>query len=145
MQEDYFNGYHLLIDFYECENRDILKQIDSGIIEKAIIDSGMRVADSLNYSFKEEDDSGSYSFCFILFESHVSGHSWPQLGMINLDVYVCHYSMDNTQKAEKVLEFLENLYKPRKKIIQKVKRGLITEASPSFLFKKIIKIFNFFR
>ncbi len=145
MQEDYFNGYHLLIDFYGCENLDLLKSINAKMIERAIIDSGMRVADYNNFRFKSEDDSGSYSFFFILFESHVSGHSWPEYNMINLDVYVCHHSMDNTQKAEKVLKFLENLYKPRKKIIQRVKRGLITEASPSSLFKKIIKILNFFR
>ena len=92
-------------------------------IARAIDDSGMRVADQLCFKFGEADDAGSYSFCFVLFESHCSGHSWPDEGMVNLDVYVCHHSADNTEKAEKVLSFLEQLYRPKYSSIQRINRG----------------------
>lgn len=117
------NGYHVLLDFYQCRNEKVLRAIDMAQIRAAIEASGMRVADELNFRFGEADDAGSYSFCFVLFESHCSGHSWPDEGMVNLDVYVCHHSADNTSKAEEVVRFLEDLYQPEHAVIQRINRG----------------------
>ena len=42
----------------------------------------------------------------LLAESHLAVHTWPELGAVTLDVYVCNFGADNTVAAHALLDRL---------------------------------------
>ena len=42
----------------------------------------------------------------LLAESHLAVHTWPELGQVTLDVYVCNRDVDNSGRAEHVFATL---------------------------------------
>lgn len=50
----------------------------------------------------------------VLAESHLTIHTWPESGYVTLDVFVCNYRADNSEKALQVFEQLIMQFEPRK-------------------------------
>jgi len=48
----------------------------------------------------------------LLAESHLAVHTWPELGAVTLDVYVCNFGADNTARAHALLERLLHDFAP---------------------------------
>jgi S-adenosylmethionine decarboxylase len=48
----------------------------------------------------------------LLAESHLAVHTWPELGAVTLDVYVCNLGTDHSAQAEAVLERLIKWFAP---------------------------------
>lgn len=42
----------------------------------------------------------------VLAESHLAIHTWPESGYVTLDVFVCNYKDDNSEKARQLFEAL---------------------------------------
>jgi len=53
----------------------------------------------------------------------VAIHTWPEAGFVTVDVYVCNYTTDNTDKAERLFQALEAVLKPQRKRFQAIHRG----------------------
>lgn len=49
-------------------------------------------------------DNQSYTVAFCLMESHICIHTWPENKNLALDIYLCNYSQDNTQKVRDVAQ-----------------------------------------
>lgn len=48
----------------------------------------------------------------LLAESHLAVHTWPELGRVTLDVYVCHRSTDNSERAHGLIDALVAAFGP---------------------------------
>ena len=48
----------------------------------------------------------------LLAESHLAVHTWPELGAVTLDVYVCNLGADHAAQAEAVMARLVALFTP---------------------------------
>jgi S-adenosylmethionine decarboxylase len=48
----------------------------------------------------------------LLAESHLAVHTWPELGAVTLDVYVCNFGADNSARAEMLLAGLIDAFAP---------------------------------
>jgi len=48
----------------------------------------------------------------LLAESHLAVHTWPELGAVTLDVYVCNLGADNSARAEALLAALIGAFAP---------------------------------
>ncbi len=59
----------------------------------------------------------------ILAESHLAIHTWPEMGSVTLDVYVCNYTTDNTAKAQALFRALETHLRPARSHFQAIQRG----------------------
>jgi spermidine synthase len=59
----------------------------------------------------------------ILAESHLAIHTWPEMGAVTIDVYVCNFTTDNTAKAKAVFRTLERRLKPKRAHFQAIQRG----------------------
>ncbi len=61
----------------------------------------------------------------LLAESHVAVHTWPELGAVTLDVYVCNVDTDNRAAASRLLETLIDAFAPRAVDRQRLERGIV--------------------
>lgn len=62
------------------------------------------------------------TLCYILAESHLAIHTWPEKGLVNVDLFLCNYSRNNNHRARAVLGGLVQLLKPAKVSQHKVTR-----------------------
>ena len=69
---------------------------------------------------EDEHGNASWTLAVTLAESHLCLHTWPAEDRVDLDIYVCHYTQDNTEKATALHESLRQLFMP-------------LECSPAFL------------
>ncbi len=60
----------------------------------------------------------------LLAESHLAVHTWPEIGAVTLDVYVCNFGHDNGAKAEALMAALIRAFAPQGIAAQRIERGL---------------------
>lgn len=116
------HGIHLISEFYGCDGHSpylcdagVLKELCVSMVEEA----GLTVLDSRFHQFQPSGSTG----VVVLAESHLAIHTWPENGYVTLDVFVCNYAMDNTDKAHWLYRELEKALMPREKNLTILKRG----------------------
>lgn len=63
----------------------------------------------------------------LLAESHLAVHTWPELGAVTLDTYVCNVGADNSARAHALMTALIALFSPGRIERQAVERGRLAE------------------
>lgn len=117
-------GKHLTLDAYGIESS---KLKDSKSI-KNLLNSlpgyfGMHVLKSASLHKVASDgypDWGLSGFV-LLYESHISVHTWPEAGYVSMDVYSCK-DFDHVA----VLNYLRNYWNCRKMVTKVIKRDNFT-------------------
>jgi len=59
----------------------------------------------------------------LLAESHLAVHTWPERRGVTLDVYVCNFSADNSDKAEQLFDTLLMAFRPQQHVVNRIQRG----------------------
>lgn len=67
----------------------------------------------------------------LLAESHLAVHTWPELGRVTLDVYVCNLGRDNSACAQALMAQLAAQFEPTERQMQQLWRGGAGELSPA--------------
>lgn len=60
----------------------------------------------------------------LLAESHLAVHTWPELGGVTVDVYVCNLGQDNSAKAEALMDRLVAAFAPCDAHLLRLQRGV---------------------
>jgi S-adenosylmethionine decarboxylase len=47
-------------------------------------------------------ENGSYTIAYCLKESHICIHTWPEINRVTMDIYLCNYSQDNSDKVRSI-------------------------------------------
>lgn len=118
------NGTHYVCEFIDCQcDIDLLENPHKVMedISYFIIKNKLTPCTSVYHSF----DNGGFSGSIILAESHVNFHTWPETSTVNLDVYVCNYNANNTNKAHSLYKDLVKYFEPTKEIAQIIGRPSI--------------------
>ena len=84
----------------------------SAYTPKAVIQSGLSGVAELFHRFGAADEQSGITGVVLLAESHLAVHTWPELGGVTLDVYVCNYGSDNSAKAEALMGALIAAFAP---------------------------------
>ncbi|MGZ5101701.1 MAG: adenosylmethionine decarboxylase [Usitatibacter sp.] len=120
-------GLHIIADLYNCQKGDYL--VSSGKLRELCVNAcravGLTVLGDHFYQFNGADGTqdGGTTGAVVLAESHLAIHTWPERDGATLDVYVCNYTADNTNKAEEVYATLIAALKPGDVMVERIQRG----------------------
>ena len=116
------DGIHLLGEWYDCPadtpemtHAMALKERCLAAVEKA----GLTIVGDRFHQFEPQGVTGAV----ILAESHLAIHTWPEKGSVTVDVYVCNYTTDNTDKAERLFRTIQDALRPERTKFQAIHRG----------------------
>ena len=106
------HGLHLTADLHGCRN-DTAAMTDTAALRHACLaavhGAGLVPVGELFHRFPAP---GGVTGVVLLAESHLAVHTWPELGAVTLDVYVCNLGADNSQRAHSLLAALQAAFEP---------------------------------
>lgn len=110
-------GLHVLLDLAGCPSalladRDRLARV----LRDCAVASGATIVGEIFHRFSPSGVSG----VLLIAESHLSIHTWPELGAATIDVYSCGEGFDPALAAQRLSEALE----ATETRLTRVRRGL---------------------
>ena len=121
-------GLHLTADLFGCRDPAGLMRDGAALAslcERLTTEAGLTVVGRQFHDFaaRSQSDAG-VTGVLLLAESHLAVHTWPELGGVTLDVYVCNLGADNSAKAHALLEALLRVFEPAQVERQSLLRGV---------------------
>ena len=119
-------GTHIVADLFEIptetftkylskENYDIFDEI----IEKTLRENNMTLLNKCIHHFEHPNFEGAFTSIYLLSESHLSLHSWPEHEYIAMDVFTC-----GDGNAYNIVNEIIHLLKPGNISKKVVERGI---------------------
>lgn len=125
--EEYL-GRHVLAEFFDCDpnmlnNKD---RIENNMVDAAI-ECGATVVQKCFHMFSPYGVSG----VVIIAESHLSIHTWPELGYASVDLFTCGTKCD----PKVAYEFLKNKLHSKNAFFTELKRGILNSDTMQLTHK----------
>lgn len=111
-------GEHYIIELFECNGAalDDLEKVKGTLLQAANI-AGATILDDKFHKFAPQGVSG----VVVIAESHLSIHTWPELGYAALDLFTCSRNMD----IHKALNLLREVFEPGDMDVRFLQRGIL--------------------
>ena len=110
-------GRHILAEIYGCDS-EILNNKDS--IEKIMVESALKAgAEVREVTFHKFSPQG-VSGVVIISESHLTIHTWPELGYAAVDIFTCGDKINPWDACN----YMTELFKAKNMTATEVKRGI---------------------
>lgn len=127
------HGLHLTADLYDCRAPVPLltDELDlAALCRTHTLAAGLTVVGEKWHTFATPDGTpGGVTGTLLLAESHLAIHTWPELGHVTLDVYVCNFSGDNTAQAEQLMQALVASFAPQRQEVNRLVRGALHRSA----------------
>lgn len=110
-------GLHLIADLHDCRCGTALL-CDAATLRRhcleAVAAAGLHAVGELFHPFApaEPGQPAGVTGVVLLAESHLALHTWPELAVVTLDLYVCNRSVDMGAAARQLLQTLQGLFEP---------------------------------
>jgi S-adenosylmethionine decarboxylase proenzyme len=114
------SGKHMICDIRGIENNELLNNcLDLKKMLNSICDKyNFQILQEVNYEFTPQ----GCSILFLLSESHISIHTFPERKHMSLDLYTCR-EYENDEEYKKIYDFLlETLSASKDSTLQIVER-----------------------
>ena len=112
-----YAGTHLIIDLWEAERLDDMAQVEKAL--RACVEAAG--ATLLHIHLHHFTPNAGVSGVAVLAESHISVHTWPELGYAAFDVFMC-----GDTKPQAAVEVLREAFKPARLAVTEHLRGRVT-------------------
>jgi len=120
-------GLHLTADLYRCDCDGLLMtdaEALAGLCREATLAAGLTIVGEKWHVFPDyQGQPGGVTGTLLLAESHLALHTWPERRGVTLDVYVCNFEADNSDKAERLMGALESAFQARESQRERIMRG----------------------
>ncbi|MDD0839447.1 S-adenosylmethionine decarboxylase [Curvibacter sp. HBC61] len=131
------HGLHLTADLHHCRC-DAQWLLDANALGQAclaaVADSGLHSVGHLFHPFPPSPQGpGGVTATVLLAESHLCVHTWPELGAVTLDVYVCNFSADHSERARALQQRLLALFQADTQQLHEWQRGAAPVTRPTGL------------
>jgi len=123
------DGLHLTADLHGCPaERAVMTDTAAlrALCLAAVGGAGLQPVGELFHRF---DGAGGVTGVVLLAESHVAVHTWPERSAVTLDVYVCNFGEDNSQRAAQLLDALVAAFAPQRVQQHALHRGLTVASA----------------
>jgi len=110
-------GIHIIADMYGVDPA-VLARVErmKDIFEGAVKFAKLSKISSDYYQFRPEGASG----IVLIAESHLSFHTWPEYGLVTLDIYTC----GDPKQAELAYEYIKERLNPSRVDVVRMERGV---------------------
>ena len=120
-------GKHVILDLYDVEPIKMININNDGTsIHEWNILLGKKFKEAnvncLNVNWHNFNNSGSFTCLYLLAESHLSIHTWPENKFIAIDIFTCGNS-----NIDILTEFMIKYFNPVKKELKILSRGNKTQ------------------
>jgi S-adenosylmethionine decarboxylase proenzyme len=120
-------GLHLTADLRDCAGSASL-MTDTAALRTlclaAVADAGLVAVSELFHHFDPQADRQSgITGVVLLAESHLAVHTWPEISGVTIDAYVCNFSADNSQRAQRLVDGLVTAFAPARIARQQLQRS----------------------
>jgi S-adenosylmethionine decarboxylase len=126
------NGLHLTADLRGVAPAAPAAMRDAAALRElclhAVRTAGLAPVGELFHVFP---GAGGITGVVLLAESHLAVHTWPELGAVTLDAYVCNHGRDNGARAEALLETLISAFAPAAVERHRLHRGAVLADTPA--------------
>lgn len=124
------HGLHLTADLHDCRCEAVWL-LDAARVgehcQQAVTAAGLQPVARLFHAFPATDDGPSgFTATVLLAESHLCLHTWPEQRAVTLDVYVCNFGADHSDKARLLMQTLVDLFQPGHIEHHALQRGELT-------------------
>jgi S-adenosylmethionine decarboxylase proenzyme len=116
-------GTHLIVDLIGIPNHIFLNELNKEkyeafgtLVELSLSSHGMNILKKDSHFF--DSPTGAFTIFYLLSESHLSMHSWPEHNYIALDIFTCG-NVNTLRIVEEIISYL----KPESFKINKINRG----------------------
>ena len=111
-----YAGTHLLLEFWDAKNLDDLE-----LVEQALRDATLAAdATLLEIRLHRFSPHGGISGVAIIGESHLSIHTWPEVGYAALDIFTC-----GKADPHKAVPVLRDAFQPERVQLSEHRRGMM--------------------
>jgi len=110
-------GIHIIADMYGVDPV-LLARVErmKEIFEGAVKFAKLSKISSDYYQFRPEGASG----IVLIAESHLSFHTWPEYGLVTLDIYTC----GDPKQADLAYEYIKERLNPSRVDLVRIERGV---------------------
>jgi S-adenosylmethionine decarboxylase len=119
------NGLHLTADLRGCSPQSTLMTDPAALRLHCLRAVAQAELTAVGEVFHRFPAPGGVTGVVLLAESHLAVHTWPELGAVTLDVYVCNLQADNSACAERLLAALEAAFEAGSSQHQRLTRGAL--------------------
>jgi S-adenosylmethionine decarboxylase proenzyme len=121
-------GLHLTADLRGCAGPPVLMTDPAALRAlclAAVADAGLVPVGELFHAFDPQAERQSgITGVVLLAESHLALHTWPELGGVTIDAYVCNFSADNSARARALMHRLVQAFAPARVQEQSLQRSV---------------------
>lgn len=137
-------GIHLTADCFDCQV-PIDQLIDANSIQMLMTQSALAagltiVGEKFHPFIDEHGNPAGVTGVLLLAESHVAIHTWPERNAVTLDVYVCNFNSDNSEKAHFIIDSLLARFGSTRVLRQALRRG----TNSSFMADELLTAHSIF-
>lgn len=121
-------GLHLTADLRGCDAHQPLMlrpEALRALCVESVAAAGLGAVAELFHRFAPAPGAAQSGITgvVLLAESHLAVHTWPELGGVTLDVYVCNLGADNSAKARHLMSALCAAFAAESVSLQTLYRG----------------------
>jgi S-adenosylmethionine decarboxylase len=128
-------GLHLTADLRGCApSQRAMTELDAlrPLCLQTVRGAGLLPVGELFHRFPQPagaSEPGGITGVVLLAESHLAVHTWPELGAVTLDVYVCNFGAENSAKAHALMDALVAAFAPAQVERHALQRGALATAA----------------
>jgi S-adenosylmethionine decarboxylase len=120
-------GLHLTADLHDCGCEahwlTDVQRLGAWCLA-AVRKSGLQPVNQVFHTFPATPAGpGGVTAAVLLAESHLCLHTWPEKRAVTVDVYVCNFGADHSQRARNLMAAVAALFQPASRTERSVMRG----------------------
>ncbi|MDJ0774087.1 MAG: adenosylmethionine decarboxylase [Mastigocoleus sp. MO_167.B18] len=112
-------GSHCILELYECPNH-LLNDFE--FISQALVEAVKEAKSTLLKEVTHQFEPYGITALALLAESHISVHTWPEIGYVAIDMFTC----GEHAQPEKACNYLAKAFQANKHVLLTLPRGRIS-------------------